>query len=198
MTTYKNRLLQSALMGYISPAPHKTGAGILNPKESTKRTTARAVFLRATHCHIFALWRGVQGRFRAGRVSLLTGVENPVRLATPEILNSGGELLNINKGAISWPTANSAVPTLTFSASVPRPKSTADCTAPAISRSSCRLTCCTKRARHSCRLTLPPSSAIWLTTCANCNASPALAGNPSTRPGSSGAFVHPVNREVCP
>ncbi|EOC3270052.1 hypothetical protein ACI258_005247, partial [Salmonella enterica subsp. enterica serovar Montevideo] len=28
MTTYKNRLPPSALMGYISPAPHKAGAGI--------------------------------------------------------------------------------------------------------------------------------------------------------------------------
>ncbi|EMD3454782.1 hypothetical protein ACK85E_004966, partial [Salmonella enterica] len=110
MTTYKNRLPAFGALGYISPAPHKTGAGILNPTESPKRTAARAVFLRAKHRHafLFALWRGVRGRFRAGRVSLVTGVENPVRLATLEILNSGGELLNITRGASSWPTANHA------------------------------------------------------------------------------------------
>ncbi|EOA1534586.1 hypothetical protein ACH8KY_005250, partial [Salmonella enterica subsp. enterica serovar Braenderup] len=34
MTTYKNRLPQSALMGYIFPAPYKTGAGIGTPQLS--------------------------------------------------------------------------------------------------------------------------------------------------------------------
>lgn len=152
--TYKNRLLHAVVVGYISAAPHKTGAGILNPKESTKRTTARAVFLRAKHRHafLFALWRGVQGRFRAGRVSLLTGVENPVRLATPEILNSGGELLNINKGATSWPTASNAA--LTRTVSTRKPKSNADSNASIVWHLICRLICyvChTAQRRYGCR-----------------------------------------------
>ncbi|EIJ1009815.1 ash family protein [Salmonella enterica] len=197
MTTYKNRLPPSALMGYISPAPHKTGAGIETPPVTKAHNRASGFFTCDALPH-FRIMAGRTGQPSGWPGSLVTGSLNPVRLATPSLRPLGGELTLPTKGYPSWQTANSAVLTLTFSASIPRPKSTADCTAPAISPSSCRSTCCTKRARHSCRLTLPPSSAIWLTTCTNCNASPALAGNPSIRPGSSGAVVHPVNREVCP
>ncbi|EMF3935288.1 ash family protein [Salmonella enterica] len=198
MTTYKNRLPPSALMGYISPPPHKTGAGISTPQINKAHNRASGFFACDALPH-FRIMVGRTGPLSGGPGSLLTGSANPVRLATPSLAPWFGELSQlINKGSPSWPTANSAVPTLTFSASIPRPKSTADCTAPAISRSPCRSTCCTKRVRHSCHLTSPPSSAIWLTTCASCNASPAPAGNPSIRPGSSGAVVHPVNREVCP
>ncbi|EHZ8402251.1 ash family protein [Salmonella enterica] len=197
MTTYKNRLPPSALMGYISPAPHKTGAGISTPLITLAHNRASGFFTCDALPH-FRIMAGRTGPLSGGPGSSVTGSANPVRLATPSLAPSDGELLQLTLEAPSWPTANSAALTLTFSASIPRPKSTADCTAPAISPSSCRSTCCTKRARHTCRLTSPPSSAIWLTTCASCNASPAPAGNPSIRPGSSGAVVHPVNREVCP
>ncbi|ECP9814175.1 ash family protein [Salmonella enterica] len=198
MTTYKNRLPPSALMGYISPAPHKTGAGIGTPLTMKAHNRASGFFTCAISPHL-CLMVGRTGPLSGGPGSFVAGSSNPVRLTTPSLEPWAGELSQLTtKGSPSWPTANSAVPTLTFSASIPRPKSTADCTAPAISPSSCRSTRCTKRALHYCRLTSPPSSAIWLTTCANCNASPAPAGNPSIRPGSSGAVVHPVNRGVCP
>ncbi|EGI2036987.1 hypothetical protein IF599_004804 [Salmonella enterica] len=198
MTTYKNRLPPSALMGYISPAPHKTGAGHATPLITLAHNRASGFFTCDVLPH-FRIMAGRTGPLSGGPGSLVAGSSNPVRLATSSLEPWAGELSQLTtRGYPSWPTANSAVPTLTFSASVPRPKSTADCTAPAISPSSCRSTCCTKIAPHYCRLTSPPSSAIWLTTCANCNASPALAGNPSIRPGFSGAVVHPVNREVCP
>ncbi|ENL4331548.1 ash family protein [Salmonella enterica] len=197
MTTYKNRLPPSALMGYISPAPHKTGAGFRTPLITLAHNRASGFFTCDALPH-FRIMAGRTGPLSGGPGSSVTGSANPVRFATPSFAPSDGELSQLTLEAPSWPTANSAVPTLTFSASILRPKSTADCTAPAISRSSCRSICCTKRVRHSCRLTSPPSSAIWLTTCASCNALPALAGSPSIRPGSSGAVVHPVNREVCP
>ncbi|EFR3656715.1 ash family protein [Salmonella enterica] len=198
MTTYKNRLPPSALMGYISAAPHKTGAGISTPQINKAHNRASGFFTCDALPH-FRIMVGRTGPLSGGPGSLLTGSANPVRLTTPSLAPWFGELSQlINKGYPSWQTANSAVPAQTFSASIRKPKSTADCTAPAILPSSCRSACCTKIAPHYCRLTSPPSSAIWLTTCANCNASPALAGNPSIRPGSSGAVVHPVNREVCP
>ncbi|ECS0630076.1 ash family protein, partial [Salmonella enterica] len=192
MTTYKNRLPPSALMGYISPAPHKTGAGIETLLITLAHNRASGFFTCDALPH-FRIMVGRTGQPSGWPGSSVTGSLNPVRLTTPSLRPLGGELSQLTLEAPSWPTANSAVPTLTFSASIRKPKSTADCIAPAISPSSCRSTCCTKSARHSCRLTSPPSSAIWLTTCASCNTSPAPAGNPSTRPGSSGAFVHPVN-----
>ncbi|ELF4590766.1 ash family protein [Salmonella enterica] len=197
MTTYKNRLPAFGALGYISPAPHKTGAGIGTPLITLAHNRASGFFTCDALPH-FRIMAGRTGPLSGGPGSSVTGSSNPVRLATSSLEPWAGELSQLTLEALSWPTANSAVPAPTFSASIQKPKSTADSSAPAISPSSCRSTCCTKRARHSCRLTLPPSSAIWLTTCANCNASPALAGNPSTRPGSSGAVVHPVNREVCP
>lgn len=198
MTTYKNRLPVFGALGYISPAPHKTGAGFRSLLTKQAHNRASGFFTCDALPH-FRIMAGRTGQPSGWPGSCLAGTANPVRFATPSFAALGGELSQLTKqGSPSWQTANSAAPTLTFSASIRKPKSTADCTAPAISRSSCRSTCCTKRARHSRRLTSPPSSAIWLTTCANCNASPAPAGNPSIRPGSSGAVVHPVSREVCP
>lgn len=70
MTTYKNRLPAFGALGYISPAPHKTGAGICPPLVITAHNRASVFFLRAKHRHaiLFALWRGVWGSRKAGRV----------------------------------------------------------------------------------------------------------------------------------
>ncbi|EMC1695210.1 ash family protein [Salmonella enterica] len=127
--TYKNRLLPSALMGYISPAPHKTGAGILNPQANKAHNRASGFFTCKASSHLFRIMVGRAGPLTGGPVSLFAGVENPVRLTTLEILNSGGELSQLTKqGYPSWPTANHAVPALTSSASIPGPKSIIACT----------------------------------------------------------------------
>lgn len=129
MTTYKNRLLPSALMGYISPAPHKTGAGILNPQANKAHNRASGFFTCKASSHLFRIMVGRMGPLTGGPVSLFAGVENPVRLTTLEILNSGGELSQLTKqGYPSWPTANHAAPALTSSASIPRLKSIIACT----------------------------------------------------------------------
>ncbi|MFZ1872209.1 MAG: hypothetical protein WAU54_05390 [Chania sp.] len=64
------------------------------PWKSKVALAASAVFLCAKHSNTSKLWWGVQGSFRAGRVSLLTGSANPVRLTTQEICTSSGEVLN--------------------------------------------------------------------------------------------------------
>ncbi|ENL0189441.1 ash family protein [Salmonella enterica] len=115
-------------MGYISPAPHKTGAGILNPQANKAHNRASGFFTCKASSHLFRIMVGRAGPLTGGPVSLFAGVENPVRLTTLEILNSGGELSQLTKqGYPSWPTANHAVPALTSSASIPGPKSIIAC-----------------------------------------------------------------------
>ncbi|MEB7742682.1 hypothetical protein NGB58_26705, partial [Escherichia coli] len=46
MHTQKNRLPCRNLSGYISAAPHKTGAGILNPPTTTAHSRASGFFVR--------------------------------------------------------------------------------------------------------------------------------------------------------
>ncbi|EIT5899315.1 ash family protein [Salmonella enterica] len=200
MTTYKNRLPPSALMGYISPAPHKTGAGICNLLTKQAHNRASGFFTCDALPH-FRIMAGRTGPLSGGPGSCLAGIANPVRLATPRFATLGGELSQLTKqGSPSWPTANSAVPTLTFSASIPRPKSTADSSAPIIWRCSCRpicYACHTTPCRYGCRHSWTTSPTISATF-SGCLTSQRTPRNPSIRPGSSGAVVHPVSREVCP
>ncbi|EDV9704693.1 ash family protein [Salmonella enterica subsp. enterica] len=152
MTTYKNRLLPSALMGYISPAPHKTGAGICPPLVITAHNRVSGFFTcKASSRRFIRIMAGRAGQPQGWPGSVITGRANPVRLATPEFCPSDGELSKlITEVAPSWPTANNAVPALTSSASIPRPKSTAACTARTIWRISCVSKCSPVRATAGC------------------------------------------------
>ncbi|ECC2479732.1 hypothetical protein FOK40_25625, partial [Salmonella enterica] len=126
MTTYKNRLLPSALMGYISPAPHKTGAGPANPLTTQAHNRASGFFTCQASSHPFRIMVGRTGEPQGSPGSCVAGFCSPVRLTTHEPANSSGELSQLTtQGYPSWPTANHAVPALTSSASIPRPKSTA-------------------------------------------------------------------------
>ncbi|EHC5870264.1 hypothetical protein JR782_000986 [Salmonella enterica subsp. enterica serovar Eastbourne] len=198
MTTYKNRLPQSALMGYISPAPHKTGAGISTLLTTQAHNRASGFFTCKASSHLFRIMVGRMGPLSGGPGSCVAGCGNPVRLTTPSFPPLGGELSQLTtQGYPSWQTANNATPAQTPGASTPRPKSTAACTAPAISLSSCTLTCCPKAIAPSRHRISQPSLVTWLTTCANYSYSPARTPrNPPNAPRLSGAFVHPVNREV--
>ncbi|EHU8502183.1 ash family protein [Salmonella enterica] len=200
MTTYKNRLPPSALMGYISPAPHKTGAGFRSLLTKQAHNRASGFFTCDALPH-FRIMAGRTGPLSGGPGSCLAGTANPVRFATPSFAALGGELSQLTKqGYPSWPTANSAVPTLTFSASIRKPKSTADSSAPIIWRCSCRpicYACHTTPCRYGCRQSWTTSPTISATF-SGCLTSQRTPRNPSIRPGSSGAVVHPVNREVCP
>ncbi|EJO2609518.1 ash family protein [Salmonella enterica] len=199
MTTYKNRLPAFGALGYISPAPHKTGAGIETPQANKAHNRASGFFTCKASSHLFRIMVGRMGPLSGGPVSLFAGSLNPVRLTTPSLRPLGGELSQLTKqGYPSWQTANNAVPALTSSASTPRPKSTAACTAPTIWRISCVSKCSPAHATagcYGCRqswTTSPTISAIFR----NYLTSQRTPRNPPHAPRLSGAFVHPVNREV--
>ncbi|EJI6539042.1 ash family protein [Salmonella enterica] len=200
MTTYKNRLPAFGALGYISPAPHKTGAGICNLLTKQAHNRASGFFTCDTSPHLFRIMAGRTGEPKGSPGSCLAGIANPVRLATPRFATLGGELSQLTKqGYPLWQTASNAVPAPTSSASTPRPKSTAACTAPIIWRISCVSKCSPVLAKagcYGCRqswTTSPTISAIFRNYLTS-QRTPRNA--PPMRPGSSGAFVHPVNREV--
>ncbi|EGL8528496.1 hypothetical protein IRL25_005184 [Salmonella enterica] len=188
MTTYKNRLPPSALMGYISPVPHKTGAGIRTPLDTKAHNRASGFFTCDALPQPFRIMAGRTGPLSGGPVSFVPGSTNPVRLATSSFVPWAGELTSSpNKGAISWPTANitnaNAIPTLTFSASILIPKSIAACSVPNAWFAACILrpsatTVAVLWLNCACRL----FSAIWLTTCGICESS---RKNPDSNPPES-------------
>ncbi|EAU0108230.1 ash family protein [Salmonella enterica] len=181
MTTYKNRLPPSALMGYISPAPHKTGAGICNPLTKQAHNRASGFFTCAISPHL-CLMVGRTGPLSGGPGSCLAGIANPVRLATPRFATLGGELSQLTKqGSPSWPTANHAIPTLTLSVFILIPKSIAACSVPNAWFAACILRPSATAVlwlNCACRL----FSAIWLTTCGICGSS---RKNPDSNPPES-------------
>ncbi|EEJ6098590.1 ash family protein [Salmonella enterica] len=199
MTTHKNRLPHAVVVGYISPAPHKTGAGFRSLLTTKAHNRASGFFTCDASPHLFRIMAGRTGEPKGSPGSLVAGTANPVRLATPSFAALGGELSQLTtKGSPSWQTASNAVPAPTSSASTPRPKSTAACTAPAIWRISCVSKCSPVRATagcYGCRqswIISPTISAIFRI----CLTSQRTPRNPPMRPGYSGAFVYPVNREV--
>ncbi|EBW8794973.1 ash family protein [Salmonella enterica] len=165
MTTHKNRLPPSALMGYISAAPHKTGAGICPPLVITAHNRASGFFTcKASSRHFIRIMVGRMGQPQGWPGSVITGRANPVRLATPEFCPSDGELSKlITEVAPLWPTANSAA--IRLRASIRKPKSTAVCSAPDKYPQSCVSICCLTTHTPSLRYILHLSLAIWLTIC---------------------------------
>ncbi|ECC9580621.1 ash family protein [Salmonella enterica subsp. houtenae] len=164
MTTHKNRLPPSALMGYISPVPHKTGAGICNLLTKQAHNRASGFFTCDASPHLFRIMAGRTGEPKGSPGSCLAGIANPVRLATPRFATLGGELSQLTKqGYPSWQTANSAARRLR--ASIRKPKSTAVCSAPDKYPQSCVSICCLTTHTPSLRYILHLSLAIWLTIC---------------------------------
>lgn len=180
--TYKNRLLPSALMGYISPAPHKTGAGICNLLTVKAHSRASGFFTCKASSRLFIrIMAGRMGEPQGSPGSLTAGIANPVRLATPRFATLGGELSLPVKGAPSWPTANNAIPTLTLSVFILIPKSIAACSVPNVWFAACILRPSATAVlwlNCACRL----FSAIWLTTCGICGSS---RKNPDSNPPES-------------
>lgn len=129
MVTHKNRLPVSLLVGYIRPAPHKTGAGNSTPQANKAHNRASGFFTCIASLHL-RIMVGRMGPLSGGPVSLFAGSGIPVRLTTPSIPPLGGELSQLTKqGYPSWQTANTLTLALTHSAFILRPKSTAACTA---------------------------------------------------------------------
>ncbi|EIF9058873.1 ash family protein [Salmonella enterica] len=200
MTMHKNRLPPSALMGYISPAPHKTGAGIGTPLTKQAHNRASGFFTCDASPQIFRIMAGRTGEPKGSPGSCLAGSSNPVRLATQSLEPLGGELSQLTKqGYPSWPTVNNASVAIRSRASIPRPKSTAVCVV--LIRSHITLVpSCSPCQLTACRYGFQP---LWTTsptisaTFSDCLISPRAQRNkPPRRPCPSGAIVHPVNREV--
>ncbi|EMO8054556.1 ash family protein [Salmonella enterica] len=200
MTTYKNRLPPSALMGYISPAPHKTGAGIGTPLTMKAHNRASGFFTCEALPQSFRIMAGRTGQPQGWPGSFVAGSSNPVRLATQSLEPLAGELSKLTtKGYPSWQTVNNASVAIRSRVSIPRPKSTADCAAPTRWRYSCRpicVVCHAARCRYGCRQfwTTSPTISATFRSCLTSQRTPRNA--PPMRPCSSGAFMHPVNREV--
>lgn len=162
--TYKNCLPPSALMGYISPAPHKTGAGFRSLLTKQAHNRASGFFTCDASPQIFRIMAGRTGEPKGSPGSCLAGTANPVRLATSGFAALGGELSQLTKqGYPSWQTANSAARRLR--ASIRKPKSTAVCSAPDKYPQSCVSICCLTTHTPSLRYILHLSLAIWLTIC---------------------------------
>ncbi|EJF4883530.1 ash family protein [Salmonella enterica] len=200
LLTYKNRLPPSVLMGYISPAPHKTGAGIGTPLDTKAHNRASGFFTCDASPQPFCIMAGRMGELQGSPVSFVPGSSNPVRLATQSLEPLSGELTSSsNKGYPSWQTANNASAAIRSRVSIPKPKSTADCTAPTRWRYSCRpicVVCHAARCRYGCRQfwTTSPTISATFRSCLTSQRTPRNAL--PMRPCSSGAFVHPVDREV--
>ncbi|EGG4254086.1 hypothetical protein HIX57_005057, partial [Salmonella enterica] len=116
-------------MGYISPAPHKTGAGTATPLTIRAHSRASGFFTCKASSRLFIrIMAGRMGEPQGSPGSLVAGRCSPVRLATPSLQPLGGELSQFTtRGYPSWPTANHAAPALTSSASIPRLKSIIAC-----------------------------------------------------------------------
>ncbi|EJB3412844.1 ash family protein [Salmonella enterica] len=166
-------------MGYISPAPHKTGAGICNLLTKQAHNRASGFFTCDASPHLFRIMAGRTGEPKGSPGSCLAGIANPVRLATPRFATLGGELSQLTKqGYPSWQTANHAIPTLTLSVFILIPKSIAACSVPNVWFAACILRPSATAVlwlNCACRL----FSAIWLTTCGICGSS---RKNPDSNP----------------
>ncbi|HAX1982267.1 TPA: ash family protein [Escherichia coli] len=172
MHTQKNRLPALVVSGYISAAPHKTGAGFRSPLTNEAHSRASGFFVRTVSPRLFRIriMAGRTGPTSVGPVSSFAGTANLVRLATHSFAALVGEFSKFtNEEAAPWQTASKSAPALSVFTSAA--KSTADFSAQHASRKSCTSTCCMS-ARTRCQtVTALPSSAIWPKTWQNCKAS---------------------------
>ncbi|HCS9679409.1 TPA: ash family protein [Salmonella enterica subsp. enterica serovar 1,4,[5],12:i:-] len=186
----KNRLPCRNQSGYISAAPHKTGAGIGTPLINKAHNRASGFFVRTVSPHIFSHtnYGGAYGAdFGRAGFSLLTGSSNPVRLTTPSLEPLDGEYSKLtNKEATPWQTANSTA--LSRSVATSRLKSTADSPALHTSPLSCNPTHCTGSTVLFQPTTAPLYSAIWRKT--SCLFRISSSSKTNSINSCSGPFLH--------
>lgn len=202
MTTYKNRLPPSALMGYISPAPHKTGAGISTLLTNKAHNRASGFFTCEALPQSFRIMAGRMGPLSGGPGSLFAGCGNPVRLAPPSFPPLGSELSQLTKqGYPSWQTVNNASAAHRRIASTLKPKSTADCIAPTRWRYSSRpicIVCHAARCRYGCRQswTTSPTISATFRSCLTSQRTPDKNTNRLPLLFAAGGLCTPVVREI--
>ncbi|MBK1585099.1 ash family protein, partial [Escherichia coli] len=185
----KNRLPCRNQSGYISAAPHKTGAGIGTPQTNRAHNRASGFFVRAVSPRLFRvrIMVGRTGPASAGPGPLLAGSSNPVRLTTPSLEPLDGEFSKLtNREATSWQTANSTA--LSRSVVTSRLKSTADSPALHTSPLSCNPTHCTDSTALFQPTTAPLYSAIWRKT--SCLFRISSSSKTNSINSCSGPFLH--------
>ena len=189
MHTQKNRLPCRNQSGYISAAPHKTGAGILNPIQSKAHNRASGFFVRTVLPRLFRvrIMAGRTGPTSVGPGSCVAGTANLVRLATHSFAALDGEFSKLTHvEATPWQTASNSAPALSVVTS--RLKSTADFPAHHASRKSCTSICCMSVAANFQTSIHPLFSAIWRMICTSFNSSSSSKTNSIN--SCSGPFLH--------
>ncbi|HCS7358919.1 TPA: ash family protein [Escherichia coli] len=185
----KNRLPCRNQPGYISAAPHKTGAGFRSPLTNVAHNRASGFFVRTVSPRLFRIriMVGRTGPTSVGPGSAFAGTANLVRLATHSFAALDGEFSKLTHvEATPWQTANSTA--LSRSVVTSRLKSTVDFSAHHASRKSCTSICCMSAATRY-RTSIPPLfSAIWRMICASCNNSSSSKTNSIN--SCSGPFLH--------
>ncbi len=127
MHTQKNRLPCRNQSGYISAAPHKTGAGFRSLLTTQAHNRASGFFVRTVLPRFFRvrIMAGRTGPTSVGPGSCVAGTANLVRLATHSFAALDGEFSQLTtQGATPWQTANHTA--LSRSVVTSRLKSTAD------------------------------------------------------------------------
>ncbi|HAH1794488.1 TPA: ash family protein [Escherichia coli] len=185
----KNHLPCRNQSGYISAAPHKTGAGFRSLLTNVAHNRASGFFVRTVSPRLFRIriMVGRTGPTSVGPGSAFAGTANLVRLATHSFAALDGEFSKLTHvEATPWQTANSTA--LSRSVVTSRLKSTADFPAHHASRKSCTSICCMSAATRY-RTSIPPLfSAIWRMICASCNNSSSSKTNSIN--SCSGPFLH--------
>lgn len=126
-TQHKNRLPALVVSGYISAAPHKTGAGFRSLLTTKAHNRASGFFVRTVLPRLFRvrIMAGRTGPTSVGPGSLVAGTANLVRLATHSFAALDGEFSKLTtKEATPWQTASNSAPALSVFTSAA--KSTAD------------------------------------------------------------------------
>ncbi|RVS26754.1 hypothetical protein EOL14_25840 [Escherichia coli] len=196
MYIQKNRLPCRNQSGYISAAPHKTGAGIGTPLTTKAHNRASGFFVRTVSPRLFRtrIMVGRMGPTSVGPGSLVAGSSNPVRLTTPSLEPLDGEFSKLTtKEATPWQTANSTA--LSRSVATSRLKSTADFSAPSASRKSCTSTCCMNAVTRYQTPIPPLFSAIWRMICASFSSS--FSSKTNSINSCSGPFLHLAAGGLC-
>ncbi|NZC64798.1 ash family protein, partial [Escherichia coli] len=137
-TQHKNRLPALVVSGYISAAPHKTGAGFRSLLTNVAHNRASGFFVRTVSPRLFRtrIMVGRTGPTSVGPGSAFAGTANLVRLATHSFAALDGEFSKLTHvEATPWQTASNSAPALSVFTSAA--KSTADFSAQHASHKSC-------------------------------------------------------------
>ncbi|EFI6953143.1 ash family protein [Escherichia coli] len=189
MHTQKNRLPCRNQSGYISAAPHKTGAGFRSLLTTQAHNRASGFFVRTVLPRFFRarIMAGRTGPTSVGPGSCVAGTANLVRLATHSFAALDGKFSQLTtQEATPWQTANNSAHTLRVVTS--RLKSTADFPAHSASLKSCTSICCMSVAANFQTSIHPLFSAIWRMICASFSSSSSSKTNSIN--SCSGPFLH--------